>query len=196
MAEIGLVPFAGVAREVAQRPRQRGRKKHLLGYSSKKTKGTGEFHLYVVVGGNSFGGPKGRSMTATQHSKELRAFCYEHHVEMRLAQNLSDTTDATTQALPYACTEPDCLVHYNIFRGYFVPGQKGNTNELDMVPNVRCLHDGTPMYLAELNPDKTSFRLWICPRCDRRHTNEQGLIGLASEKAQDASGKSWVEPNP
>jgi len=52
------------------------------------------------------------------------------------------------------------------------------------------------MYLAELNPDKTSFRLWICPRCDRRHTNEQGLIGLASEKAQDASGKSWVEPNP
>src|SRR6266850_2552295 len=97
-----------------------------------------------------------------------------------------------TQTLVYACTEPDCLVHYNIYRGYFILNQNGNTNELDMVPSVRCLHDGTPMYLAEIDLDRKGFRLWICPQCDGRRTNEEGLIGLASQGNQDVSGKSWV----
>ena len=113
-------------------------------------------------------------MPATQPSKELRALCFEHHVKMRLNRSL------------YACTQPDCLVHYNVYRGYFI--LDGNTNELDMVPRVRCLHDGTPMYLAEINPEKRGFRLWICPQCDRRRTNEEGLIGLASQEIQDHLG--------
>src|SRR5438876_10054991 len=104
-------------------------------------------------------------MPATQPSKELRAFCHEHHVKMRLNQNaLNSKSDNPTQTLAYACTEPDCLVHYNIYRGYFILSQDGNTNELDMVPRVRCLHDGTPMYLAEADTKKSGFRLWICPR--------------------------------
>jgi len=133
-------------------------------------------------------------MPATQPSKELRAFCHEHHVEMRLNQSLLNSKDGTTQTLAYACTKPDCLVQYNIHRGYFILSQNPTTNELDMVPRVRCPRDGTPMYLAEIDQEKRDFRLWICPQCDGRRTNEEGLIGLASQKIQDVSGKSWVEP--
>ena len=133
-------------------------------------------------------------MPATQPSKELRAFCHEHHVKMRLNQSLLNSEGDPTQKLAYACTEPACLVHYNIYRGYFIPGQNENTNELDTVPRVRCPHDGTLMYLAEIDLEKRSFRLWICPQCDGRRTNEEGLIGLASQGIQDVSGKSWVEP--
>jgi hypothetical protein len=117
-------------------------------------------------------------MPATQPSKELRALCYEHQVKMRSFVN---SDGGATRTLAYACTQPDCLVQYNIYRGYFVLSQNGSTNELEMVPRVRCLHDGTPMYLAEINPEKRGFRLWICPQCDGRCTNAEGLIGLASQ---------------
>ena len=133
-------------------------------------------------------------MPATQPTKELRALCHEHHAEMRLNRSLLNSEDDAKHTLAYACTEPNCLVHYSIYRGYFILSQNGNTNELDMVPSVRCHHDGTPMYLAEIDPDKRGFRLWICPQCDGRHTNEEGLIGLASQGIQDVNGKSWVEP--
>ena len=133
-------------------------------------------------------------MPATQPSKELRALCHEHHVEMRLSQSLSNSEGNAIQTLAYACTEPDCLVHYNISRGYFTLSQNGKTNELDMVPRVRCRHDGTPMYLAEIDQEKRDFRLWICPQCDGRRTNEEGLIGLASQEIQDIRGKSGVAP--
>jgi len=134
-------------------------------------------------------------MPGTQPSKELRALCHEHHGGMRLNQShLNSEGGDLTQTLAYACTEPDCLVHYNIYRGYFILSQSGNTNELDMVPSVRCLHDGTPMYLAEIDLEKRGFRLWICPQCDGRRTNEEGLIGLASRGIRDVSGKSWVKP--
>jgi len=134
-------------------------------------------------------------MPATQPSKELRAFCHEHHVEMRLNQNpLNSGGDGPTQTLAYACTEPDCLVHYNTYRGYFILSQNGITNEPDTVPRVRCPHDGTPMYLAEIDLKKRDFRLWICPQCDGRRTNEEGLIGLASQGIWDVSGKSSLEP--
>jgi len=133
-------------------------------------------------------------MSATQPSKELRVFCHEHHVKMRLDESLLNSEGGPTKTVAYACTEPDCLVHYNIYRGYFVLSQDGNTNESEMVPSVRCLHDGTPMYLAEIDLDRKGFRLWICPQCDGRRTNEEGLIGLVSQGNQDVSGKSWGEP--
>ena len=129
-------------------------------------------------------------MPATQPSKELRALCHEHHVEMRLNQGILNSKGDPTQTLAYACTEPDCLVHYNAYRGYFILSQNGITNELDVVPRVRCPHDGTPMYLAEIDLRKRAFRLWICPQCDRRRTNEEGLIGVASQGIWDVSGKS------
>jgi hypothetical protein len=133
-------------------------------------------------------------MPATQPSEELRVFCHEHHIKMGFNQSLLNSEVGPTQTLAYACTEPDCLVHYNIYRGYFILGHDGSTNELDMVPRVRCPHDGTPMYLAEIDLDKRDFRLWKCPRCDGRRTNEESLIGLVGRGIQDVSGKSQVEP--
>src|SRR6266436_7951132 len=100
----------------------------------------------------------------------------EHHGEMRLNQSLLNCEDEARHPLAYACTEPDCLVHYSVYRGYFLLSQDGNTNEPGVVPRVRCPHDGTPMYLAEIDLQKRAFRLWICPQCDRRRTNEEGLI--------------------
>src|SRR3981189_1874300 len=94
---------------------------------------------------------RGGPMPATQPSKELRALCHEHHVEMRLNQGILNSKGDAKHTLAYACAEPDCLVHYNIYRGYFILNQDGNTNELAMVPRVRCPHDGTPMYLAEVD---------------------------------------------
>ena len=128
-------------------------------------------------------------MPATQPSKELRALCHEHHAEMRLNQSLVNSED-NAKHTAYACAQPDCLVHYNIYRGYFILSRNGNTNELDMVPSVRCHHDGMHMYLAEIDQEKRDYRLWRCPQCDRRRTNEEGLIGLASQGSQDVSGKN------
>jgi hypothetical protein len=104
-------------------------------------------------------------MPATQPSKKLRALCHEHHVEMRLNQSLT-----------YVCTEHDCLVRYNTSRGYFMLSQNGNIEE-DMVPRVRCPHDGAPMYLDEISVEKRDFRLWRCPQCEASRSNEEGLIG-------------------
>ena len=128
-------------------------------------------------------------MPAAQASKELRALCHEHHAEMRLNQSLLNREDDSKHPLAYACTEPDCLVHYNIYRGYFLLSQDGNTNEPGVVPRVRCPHDGKPMYLAEIDPKKRGFRLWRCPQCDGRHTNEDALTGLAPRKSGMPAGK-------
>ena len=129
-------------------------------------------------------------MPATQPSKELRVFCHERHVEMRLNQRILNRKGDAKHSLAYACTEPDCLVHYNAYRGYFILSQSGITNEPDTVPRVRCPHDGTPMYLAEIDLQKRGFRLWRCPQCDGRRTNEEDLIGLAPRGIQDDSGKN------
>jgi len=90
----------------------------------------------------------------------------------------------------YARKKPDCLVPYNFFPGYFSLTQNGNTNEMDMVPRVRCAHDGAPMYLAKINPAKRGFRQWACPQCGARRTNEEGLVGLPSQEIQDLGGKN------
>ena len=116
-------------------------------------------------------------MPATQPSTEFHALCHEHHIEMRLNQSLLKSKGEDTQTLSYACTEPDCLVHYNSSRGYFMLSQDGSTSELDMLPRVRCLHDGMPMYLSGVNPNNRGFRLWRCPQCDGSRTNEEDLIG-------------------
>jgi hypothetical protein len=119
-------------------------------------------------------------MPVSQPSKGLRALCHEHHVEMSLNQSFLKSEGDAKHPLAYACTEPDCLVHYSIYRGYFLLSQNGNTNEPGMVPRVRCSHDGTPMYLAEIDLEKRGFRLWKCPQCDGRRTNEEALTKLAS----------------
>ena len=124
-------------------------------------------------------------MPATGPSKELHALCHEHHAVMQLNQSLINSEDNGKQALAYACTKPDCLVRYNVFRGYFMLSRNGNTNQMDTVPEVRCPHDGAPMYLGEIDREKKDFRLWRCPQCDGRRTNAEGLVGLALHKIQE-----------
>lgn len=131
-------------------------------------------------------------MPASQPSEALRALCYEHHVEMR-KQSFSNGEESSRQTVAYGCPEPDCLVHYAISRGYFLPSRNGHRNDLEVIPTVKCLDDGTPMYLAEIDLDKRDYRLWICPQCGGRRTHEQGLVGVASQKNKDASEKRESE---
>ena len=85
--------------------------------------------------------------------------------------------------------EADCRVHYSIDGGYFLTGQNGHRNDLEVIPAVRCLDDGTPMYLAEIDLDKREYRLWICPQCGGRRTHEQGLVSMPSRENHDAGGE-------
>ena len=127
-------------------------------------------------------------MPASRPGQALRALCYEHHVEMRLQQGFSNGQN-TGRTATYACPEADCRVHYSISRGYFMPSQNGHRNDLEVIPAVRCLDDGTPMYLAEIDLDKREYRLWICPQCGGRRTHEQGLVSMPSRENQDAGGE-------
>ena len=133
-------------------------------------------------------------MPATQPNKELRALCYEHHVEMMPDQRILNSKVIGTHTFGYACTQPECLVRYSIANGYFILNQNGKGNELEAAPRVQCPRDGAPMYLAETDLEKKEFRLWVCPQCDARHTNEEGLIGPASKEIQDLARKDAVEP--
>lgn len=132
-------------------------------------------------------------MPATQPSNDLHPLCHEHHLEMKLNLNLLTSEGDGTQAVTHVCAVPDCLLHYNTSRGYFILNQNGNRGGVDMVPKLRCFLDGAPMYLAETNPEKRDFRLWICPQCGARRTNEGDLIGLASQEGRNSSGKNAPE---
>ena len=117
-------------------------------------------------------------MPATQTRKEFHALCHEHHVQMRLSQVLPK---GQVQKVAYACDEADCFVRYSVSRGYFLSSRKSQASDSALLPKVRCFLDGTPMYLAEINRqekgrEKKGFRLWRCPKCDARRTNEEGLV--------------------
>ena len=132
-------------------------------------------------------------MPATRPSKDLHVLCHEHHLEMKLNGSLLNVEGFETQAIAFGCTEPDCFVHYSASRGYFVVNQNGNKDAVEMVPKVRCFLDGSPMYLAEINPEKRGFRLWCCPQCGARLTNEEGLVALAPRGIQYPGGKNAVQ---
>jgi hypothetical protein len=114
-------------------------------------------------------------MSGLPMNRDPSALCYEHHIEMRFGQVVLQTTGKRTQILAYTCPEPDCLVRYDVSRGYFVTDQHGNGDKLEMTPNVRCPYDGASMYLAEVLPEHKSFRLWKCPKCNINHTNGSNL---------------------
>lgn len=114
-------------------------------------------------------------MPATQHSKVLRALCHEHHVEMTVDGTVATPRSSTPQATSYVCPEPGCGVRYSPSEGYFIAAENGQINR-EMMPRVKCLSDRQPMYLAQTDPEKRSFRLWKCPECDSTRTNEEGLV--------------------
>ena len=108
-----------------------------------------------------------------EYEKELHVLCYEHHVEMKIGRARPELRDESAETPLYACQEPGCLVHYASSRGYFIVAQGANATELEMEPRVRCPKDGQLMYLAKVEPAKTSFRLWKCPECAASQTNQE-----------------------
>jgi len=137
-------------------------------------------------------------MPATQPSLDLRPLCHEHHVEMRLNQSLLNGENGATQTIAYRCTEPDCAVHYDTSRGYFLLSQNEDSEDKDArdaLPEVRCPKDGVPMYLAEISPVKLSFRRWTCPQCGSGRTNEQGVMGLPAEEIGNLDRENAAEPD-
>ncbi len=98
--------------------------------------------------------------------KDLHVLCYEHHTEM-LLECRSEPPDTFL----YACREPGCFVHYYRSQGYFIEPQNGDRSELEIKPSVRCPKDGRLMYLAEVQRERKSFRLWKCPECSAIRTN-------------------------
>jgi hypothetical protein len=113
-------------------------------------------------------------MPVAQTRKEFYPLCYEHHHEMMPDQFHLQNTSDPRPTTAYACREPGCLVRYESFGGYFI-ARGGNEIEEEATPSVTCAHDGRSMYLAEVQPHNTSYRLWKCPQCEASRTNEAGL---------------------
>ena len=111
-------------------------------------------------------------MAVKETKTDLHPLCYEHHLEMK---PLDVHPKSNISGLFYACPKPDCLIHYNGPVGYFVVGS---------MPRTRCPHHGLPMYLAEIQPRKRSFRLWRCPLlgCKASLTNEGHLAAAKYQR--------------
>ena len=114
---------------------------------------------------------KERSGTGT--GKHVHVLCFQRHTEM-LANLLSESA----QGVLHACREPGCPARYDSSRGYFIDGNSVENTEREITPRVTCSVDGQPMYLAEVMPERKSFRLWKCPECNETRTNEETSGGL------------------
>jgi len=106
----------------------------------------------------------------------LHVLCYQHHLEMLLSSPAVPVGEPV-----YACHEPTCLVRYNASDGYSLNTKDAKTIEEENPPRVSCPEDGQLMYLAEVSPQKTSFRLWKCPECDQSRSNEDTSGGLGKK---------------
>lgn len=104
-------------------------------------------------------------MRANQLANGLQPLCYEHHTEMRPVPVVSGNGANPAQEPKYTCQESDCPVRFTGKAGYFVAPHETGQVEVEILPRVRCPHDGAPMYLGEVRPQKRSFRLWRCPLC-------------------------------
>lgn len=102
--------------------------------------------------------------------------CYQHHTEMLL-----ELRSDPPESLLYACQDPGCLVRYDTSRGYFLDTRDAKAIGLEIIPSVSCSNDGHRMYLAEVMPERSSFRLWKCPECNESRTNEESSHGLGKK---------------
>jgi len=109
----------------------------------------------------------------TSTAKDLSVLCYQHHNEM-LLRLLSEPAEGVL----YACQEPGCLVRYDSSHGYFIDTGDAEIIEQEITPRVSCPNDGQLMYLAEVIPQRSDFRLWKCPECNGSRTNEETSGGL------------------
>jgi|ERR1051325_956513 hypothetical protein len=112
----------------------------------------------------------------TSTRKDLHVLCYQHHKKM-----FPSLVSEPAEGVLYACQEPGCLIRYAAARGYFLDTQDLRTIEMEIMPRVSCRSDGRPMYLAQVNPENSSFRLWKCPECDQSRNNEKTSGGLGKK---------------
>jgi hypothetical protein len=117
-----------------------------------------------------------RLRNGVRKSKNLRPLCYEHHIEMK-PSHLPTSKDKPRQMHCYVCPKRGCSVGYNSRQGYFKVTTGRECTERNMTPCVSCPSDGQLMYLAQVKPDKRSFRLWRCPQCKGSRTNGELLQG-------------------
>ena len=113
----------------------------------------------------------------TSTREDLHALCYQHHTEM-LLRPLRESAEGTL----YACQEPGCLIRYDISQGYFLDTKDAKTIELEIIPHVCCSNDAQRMYLAEVMPERRSFRLWKCPECNQSCINNEDASGELGKK--------------
>ena len=118
-----------------------------------------------------------RERLGTSTRKEFDVLCYQHHTEM-LLRLLSEPAEG----LVYSCEEPGCLVRYDSAHGYFLDTEDAKTIEQETPPHVSCSNDGQLMYLAEVDPERRSFRLWKCPECSLSCSNDEESSGGLGKK--------------
>lgn len=107
---------------------------------------------------------------------DLHVLCYQHHGEMPLKVS-SESTDLPV----YVCGEPDCPIRFDRSRGYFLDTTDKIILAEEILPRVMCASDGRPMYLAEVQAERRSFRLWKCPECGASRTDEETSNGLGKK---------------
>lgn len=120
-------------------------------------------------------------MDVAELRTDLHPLCYAHHIHMRPAQGLPNTVHFPGPTAVYACLEADCPIQYSRAIGYFTTPDGTQIEQGYSTPSVTCPHHGLPMYLAEVKPEKRSFRLWKCPQaeCTATRTNEDFLVASA-----------------
>ena len=93
--------------------------------------------------------------------KVIQPLCFEHHAEMRREQLASHREEVV-----YSCQEPECHIHYCGSEGYFFNPTGEDLIDQYGIPRLHCAHDGSPLFLLEVQPENHSFRLWRCPKCN------------------------------
>lgn len=118
-----------------------------------------------------------RERLGTSTREDLHVLCYQHHTEM-LLRLLSEPAER----LVYTCQEAGCLVRYDSSHGYFLDTKDAKTIEQETTPHLGCSNDGQLMYLAEVMPERRSFRRWKCPECNLSYINDEETSGGLGKK--------------
>jgi hypothetical protein len=93
---------------------------------------------------------------------------------------LLESRSEPAETFLYACRDPGCSIRYRSSEGYFIAPQDADRGEPEIKPVVPCPNDGRFMYLAEVRPERKSFRLWKCPECNETRTNGESSNTAAS----------------
>jgi hypothetical protein len=108
--------------------------------------------------------------------QNLHVLCYQHQREMP-----PKLRSESTEPLFYVCPAPGCPIRYESSGGYIIETADKEAVEQEILPRVRCPSDERPMYLAKVEAERRSFRLWKCPECGSTRTNE-GSSGEVGKK--------------